>query len=78
MKLQSIRAHFVLAFSAFLLPAVGAAAAITGVLNNYSYTAPGFPNAGITPSGLFIITGAGLANPTSKPATLQSTAPSGF
>jgi uncharacterized protein (TIGR03437 family) len=71
-------------FSAFalliLLLPVGAAAAptITGVFNNYSYTSPGFPNSGVAPSTLFIITGTGLANATSGPVILQSTAPPGL
>ena len=43
---------------------------VTGVLNNYSYTPPGFSNSGIAPSTLFVITGSGLADPT-KSAVLQ-------
>lgn len=68
-----------LALSAFLLPAgANAAPAITGVLNNYSYTQPGFPNSGVAPSTLFIITGTGLANATTGPVTLQSSAAPGL
>jgi uncharacterized protein (TIGR03437 family) len=64
---------------AFLLPATTIAApAITGVLNNYSYTQPGYPNSGIAPSSLFTIFGTGLANATSGPASLQSSAAPGL
>jgi uncharacterized protein (TIGR03437 family) len=70
----------ILAFllSALVLPAAGAAPVITGVLNNYSLTSPGFPNSGVAPSTLFIITGTGLANATTGPVTLQSTAAPGL
>ena len=63
---------------AFLLPGANAAPTVTGVLNNYSYTQPGFPNSGVSPSTLIIITGTGLANPTAGPATLQSSASPGL
>jgi uncharacterized protein (TIGR03437 family) len=63
---------------ALLLPAASAAPVVTGVLNNYSLTSPGFPNSGIAPSTLFIITGTGLANATAGPVTLQSTAAPGL
>ena len=68
----------VLALSPFLLPGATAAPAITGVLNNYSYTQPGYPNSGVAPSTLFIISGTGLANATSGPVTLQSSAAPGL
>ncbi|HEY6340269.1 MAG TPA: hypothetical protein VIY49_02150 [Bryobacteraceae bacterium] len=61
-----------------LAPAASAAPAITAVLNNYSYTQPGYPNSGVSPSTLFIIQGTGLANATSGPVTLQSTAAPGL
>lgn len=68
-----------LALSAFLLVGgASAAPAITGVLNNYSYTQPGFPNSGVSPSTLIIITGTGLANPTAGSVTLQSSASPGL
>ncbi|MGA2274607.1 MAG: hypothetical protein ABSH00_13715 [Bryobacteraceae bacterium] len=67
-----------LLLSAFLLPGANAAPAITGVVNNYSYTQPGFPNSGVSPSTLIIITGTGLANPTAGPVTLQSSASPGL
>jgi uncharacterized protein (TIGR03437 family) len=64
---------------AFLLPAgASAAPAIAGVFNNYSYTQPGYPNSGIAPSSLIIITGTGLANATGEPVKLQSTAAPGL
>ena len=63
---------------ALLLPGANAAPATTGVLNNYSYTQPGYPNSGVSPSTLFIITGTGLANATSGPVTLQSSASPGL
>jgi uncharacterized protein (TIGR03437 family) len=67
-----------LALWAFLLPAgASAAPAIAGVFNNYSYTQPGYPNSGIAPSSLIIITGTGLANATGKPVAPQSTAAPG-
>jgi len=43
---------------------------ITQVLNNYSYTPPGYKNSGIAQGGLFIIKGSGLADPSAK-AVLQ-------
>jgi uncharacterized protein (TIGR03437 family) len=68
-----------LALSVLLLPsAVNAAPAITGVLNNYSYTQPGYPNSGVAPSTLFIISGTGLANATTGPVTLESSAAPGL
>jgi uncharacterized protein (TIGR03437 family) len=68
-----------LALLAFLLPAgASAAPAIAGAFNNYSYTQPGYPNSGIAPSTLIIITGTGLANATAKPVALQSTATPGL
>lgn len=67
-----------LALPALLLPGASAAPVITGVVNNYSYIQPGYPNSGVAPSSLFIITGTGLANATSGPVSLQSTAPPGL
>jgi uncharacterized protein (TIGR03437 family) len=55
-----------------------AAPSITAVLNNYSYTQPGYPNSGVSPSSLFIIQGTGLANAISGPVTLQSSAAPGL
>jgi len=49
---------------------------ITGVQNNYSYILPGFPNYGIAPAALFIITGSGLSSPGT--AVLQSSASPGI
>jgi uncharacterized protein (TIGR03437 family) len=69
---------FALVLSALVLPAAAAAPVITGVLNNYSLTSPGYPNSGIAPSTLFIITGTDLANATAGPVTLQSTAAPGL
>ena len=45
---------------------------VTGVLNNYSYTPPGFPNSGIAQGSLFIITGTGLADPSKSPVLQDS------
>lgn len=62
-----------------LLASVASAApAISGVVNNYSYTQPGYPNSGIAPSSLFTIFGTGLANPSSGTVSLQSSAPPGL
>jgi len=55
----------------------GAAPTITGVLNNYSYTPPGFPNSGIAQGALFIVQGTGMADPSAK-AVLQSSASPGL
>jgi uncharacterized protein (TIGR03437 family) len=51
--------------------------AVTGILNNYSFIQPGFPNYGIAPGSLFIIQGSGLADPTAQ-AVLQSSAAPGI
>ncbi len=51
----------------------GAAPSITQVLNNYSYTPPGFSNSGIAQGSLFIIKGSNLADPNAQ-AVLQSSA----
>lgn len=62
-----------------LLPAgASAAPAIAGVFNNYSYTQPGYPNSGIAPSTLIIVTDTGLANATTGPVTLESSAAPGL
>lgn len=58
-------------------PPPPAAPNITGVLNNYSFTPPGFPNSGIAQNGLFIVQGTGLADPSAK-AVLQSSASPGL
>ncbi|HTS51013.1 MAG TPA: hypothetical protein VMH05_23870 [Bryobacteraceae bacterium] len=50
---------------------------ITGVLNNYSFTPPGFPNSGIAQGALFIIQGTGLADANAQ-AVLQSSASPGL
>jgi uncharacterized protein (TIGR03437 family) len=50
---------------------------INQVLNNYSLIPDGFPNSGISPGALFIIKGAGLADPTA-PVVLQSSAAPGL
>ncbi len=50
---------------------------ITGILNNYSFTPPGFPNSGIAQGALFIIQGTGMADPSAK-AVLQSSASPGL
>jgi len=50
---------------------------VTLIQNNYSYIQPGFPNYGIAPGSLFIIQGAGLADPTAQ-TVLQSSATPGI
>ena len=55
----------------------GAAPTITGVLNNYSFTPPGFPNSGIAQGALFIVQGTGMADPSAQ-AVLQSSASPGL
>lgn len=34
---------------------------ITGVVNNYSYIPPGFPNSGVSPSSIILVFGSGMA-----------------
>ncbi len=58
-------------------PPPPAAPTVTGILNNYSFTPPGFPNSGIAPGALFIIQGTGMADPSAK-AVLQSSASPGL
>ncbi len=48
---------------------------ITKIQNNYSNVALGLPNYGIAPSTIFVIYGAGLADPTAKAALQSSAAP---
>lgn len=68
-----------MALCSCLLPASATAApAITSVLNNYSYTQPGYPNSGVSPSTLIVIIGTGMANPTANPVTLQSSVSPGL
>jgi uncharacterized protein (TIGR03437 family) len=55
----------------------GAAPTITGILNNYSFTPPGFPNSGIAQGALFIVQGTGMADPSAQ-AVLQSSASPGL
>jgi uncharacterized protein (TIGR03437 family) len=50
---------------------------ITQILNNYGLVPAGFSNSGIAPGSLFIIKGAGLADPNAK-AVLQSSAAPGL
>jgi uncharacterized protein (TIGR03437 family) len=50
---------------------------ITQILNNYGLVPAGFTNSGISPGSLFIIKGAGLADP-NAPAVLQSSASPGL
>jgi uncharacterized protein (TIGR03437 family) len=51
---------------------------ITGVVNNYSYIPAGFPNSGIAPGTLFLITGSGLASAPTGNLTLNSSASPGI
>ena len=48
---------------------------ITKIQNNYSNVALGLPNYGIAPSTIFVIYGAGLADPTAQAALQSSAAP---
>jgi uncharacterized protein (TIGR03437 family) len=46
---------------------------ITGIYNSSSLTPPGFPNSGISPSSLFVIKGANLADPNAPVVNQDST-----
>lgn len=52
----------------------GGSPAITSILNNYSTIPVGFPNYGVAPSSLFVVTGSGLADP-GTPVLQSSAAP---
>jgi uncharacterized protein (TIGR03437 family) len=64
-------AQITLQFNTFGVNATGGAPNITKVLNNYSYTPPGFSNSGIAQGSLFVVVGSGLADPTAV-AVLQN------
>ena len=45
-----------------------------GIANNYSWIPSGFPNSGISPSQIFVVFGTHMAEVTSGPVILQSSA----
>ena len=51
---------------------------ITGVVNNYSFIPAGFPNSGVAPGTLFVISGSGLASAPTGNLTLNSSAGQGI
>lgn len=51
---------------------------ITGVVNNYSFIPTGFPNSGVAPGTLFLVSGSNLANPPVGNLTLNSSASPGI
>jgi uncharacterized protein (TIGR03437 family) len=51
---------------------------ITGVVNNYSYIPPGFPNSGIAPGTIMLIFGTGMSNPPPAVLALNSSASPGI
>jgi len=51
---------------------------ITGVVNNYSFIPTGFPNSGVAPGTLFLISGTNLANAPTGNLTLNSSASPGI
>ncbi len=59
--------------AAFILP-VGAQAgpAVTGVVNNYSFTPSGLPNSGVAPSSIITVFGTGMAAAPTGTVTLES------
>jgi hypothetical protein len=66
-----------LLFNTFGASGAPAGPTITQILNNYGLVPAGFTNSGISPGSLFIIKGAGLADP-NAPAVLQSSASPGL
>ena len=65
-----------LRFTTFGISAPAGVPTITQVVSNSSFIPPGYPNYGIPPSSLFVVAGAGLADPGGP--VLQSSAPPGI
>jgi uncharacterized protein (TIGR03437 family) len=65
-----------LRFTTFGISAPAGVPTIIQVVNNSSFIPPGYPNYGIPPSSLFVVAGAGLADPGGP--VLQSSAPPGI
>ncbi len=67
-----------LEFTTFGASSTSGGPTITGVVNNYSFIPAGFPNSGIAPGTLFVISGSGLASAPTGNLSLNSSAGSGI
>jgi uncharacterized protein (TIGR03437 family) len=63
-------------FHTFISSTTTSGPTISGVVNNYSYIPPGFPNSGIAPGSIFVIFGSGMSQPAS--AALNTTVAPGL